>query len=94
MTMTRLGKIYNDLFDIYEGLQSFRETDPPLVQRLAVARDTRRELRRLTATNVESKDAIDILTMLENGLGHWLTFVEYPEVEQQIIESKRYYVNR
>jgi hypothetical protein len=74
-------EIYDDLFDIYEGLQSFLETDPPLIQRLAVTRDTRRKLRRLTATDVESKDAIDILTMLENGLGHWLTFVEYPEVE-------------
>ncbi len=73
--------IYNDLFDIYEGLQSFLETDPSLLQRLVVARDARRELRRLTATNVESEDAIEILTMLENGLGHWLTFVEYPDVE-------------
>jgi transposase len=73
--------IYNDLFDIYEGLQEFLETDPSLLQRLVVARDARRELRRLTATNVESEDAIEVLTMLENGLGHWLTFVEYPDVE-------------
>ena len=73
--------VYDDLFDIYEGLQEFLETDPPLLQRLVVARDTRRELRRLTATSVESKDAIEVLTMLENGLSHWLTFVEYPEIE-------------
>jgi hypothetical protein len=46
-----------------------------------VARDAQRELRRLTATDVESEDAIEVLTMLENGLGNWLTFVEYPEVE-------------
>jgi len=73
--------IYGELFDIYEGLQDFLETDPPLLQRLVVAQDTREELRRLTGRNVQSEDAIDVLTMLNNGLGHWLTFVEYPEVE-------------
>lgn len=74
-------EIYNNLFDIFEGLKSFLETDPSLLQRLVVARDAQRELRRLTATDVESEDAIEVLTMLENGLGNWLTFVEYPEVE-------------
>ena len=73
--------IYNDLFDIYEDLQAFLETDPTLLQRLVVARDSRRRLRELTAIDVKSEDAIEVLTMLENGLGHWLTFVEYPAVE-------------
>jgi transposase len=78
---TEAWSIYNLLFDIFDGLKSFLQTDPTPVQRLVVQSNARNELERLARTEVQSEDADDVLTMLENGIGHWLTFVVHPDVE-------------
>ncbi|WP_302080139.1 IS66 family transposase [Salinibaculum rarum] len=74
-------EIYNRLFEIFDGLKEFVNTDPSPVQRIIVQRESREELRRIAETEVESEDAEDVLTMLGNGIGHWLTFVVYPQVK-------------
>jgi len=48
---------------------------------MIVQREARKELKRIAETGVESEDAEDILTMLNNSIGHWLTFVVYPQVK-------------
>jgi hypothetical protein len=73
--------IYNQLHDIYDDLQSFLDTDPTLTQRQAKIEETREELRELTATEVESQEAVEELKMLHNGIPHWLTFVGHPNVD-------------
>lgn len=73
--------IYNELHEIYDDLQSFLDTEPTLTKRKAKIEKTREELRDLTATEVESQDAIDELKMLHNGIPHWLTFVGHPDVD-------------
>jgi hypothetical protein len=78
---TEARSIYNRLFDIFEGLKSFLRTDPTPVQRLVIQTNAREELERLARTEVQSEDADDVLTMLENGIRHWLTFVVHPDVE-------------
>lgn len=78
---TEAWSIYNRLFDIFEGLKSFLQTDPTPVQRFVVQNNARKELERLAETEVQSENADDVLTMLENGLGHWLTFVVHPDVK-------------
>lgn len=78
---TEAWSIYNRLFDIFEGLKSFLRTDPTPIQRLVIQNNAREELERLTKAEVQSKDADDVLTMLENGIGHWLTFVVHPDVK-------------
>jgi hypothetical protein len=78
---TEAWSIYNRLFDIFEGLKSFLQTNPTPVQRLVIQRNARKELERLAGSEVQSEDADDVLTMLENGIGHWLTFVVHPDVE-------------
>jgi transposase len=78
---TEAWGIYNQLFEIFDGLKEFVNTDPSPVQRIIVQRESRKELRRIAETEVESEDAEDVLTMLGNGIGHWLTFVVYPQVK-------------
>lgn len=73
--------IYDQLHDIYDDLQSFLDTDPTLTQRQAKIEETREELRELTATEVESQEAVEELKMLHNGIPHWLTFVGHPNVD-------------
>ena len=78
---TEAWGIYSRLQELFRGLKLFLGTNPSSFQRVIVERAAREELEKLIATEVESEDAHAVLTMLENGLGHWLTFVLYPTVE-------------
>jgi transposase len=78
---TEALEIYSKLRELFQGLKRFLNTSPTVLQRVVVERAAREKLEELVATKVESEDAADVLTMLENGLGHWLTFVLYPKVE-------------
>lgn len=78
---TEAWAIYQELQALFERLKMFLETEPTPVQRIIVRKAARKRMETLVATDVESEDAADVLTMLANGLGDWLTFISYPEVE-------------
>jgi len=80
-TDTEAWSIYEELQELFEGLKTFLDTEPTPFQRIIIRTEARKQLERLLATEVDSEEATDALTMLGNGLGDWLTFVNYPDVE-------------
>jgi transposase len=78
---TEAWAIYDALQELFHGLKRFLDTDPSAFQRIVVQRAAREYLEELVATSVDSEDATEVLTMVENGLGDWLTFLDFPAVE-------------
>lgn len=73
--------IFRDLWQLFQTLQTVLETDPTA--------DRRRELKEMAAAALEEfvgrdcaePDVQGLLTTIERGLGHWLTFVERAAVD-------------
>lgn len=78
---TEAQSLYEALQKLHDGLNRFLDTNPSPLQRIIVQQEARRRLETLIAEGAETEKARDALQTLEGGLGDWLTFVVYPEVD-------------
>lgn len=77
------AEIDAELHEIYDGLKRFLDRDPPPSER---DRERRREqatqsMQELVDREPEHEEVDKLLTYIENGMGHWLTFVTKDGVE-------------
>lgn len=73
--------IDTELARIYAELIEFIETGPPPPERTERRANAMVALEGLIDTEVEHEEVQKLLTYIENGLGHWLTFVTTPAVD-------------
>lgn len=70
-----------ELERMYAELSDFIETGPPPPERTERRAHAMAALEELIDTEVEHEEVQQLLTYIDNGLGHWLTFVTNPAVE-------------
>lgn len=70
-----------ELERLYAELIEFMEAVPPPPERTERRADAMAALEELLDMKVEHGEVQQLLTYIENGLGHWLTFVTNPAVE-------------
>lgn len=73
--------IFRDLWQLYQSLKSFLETDPTPEQRAEVVDVATATLEEILSRECESEEVQKFQTKLERGVGHWFTFVTHPQVE-------------
>jgi len=78
---TEVWFLYRGLLLLFNRLKAFLDTDPSPMQRICVQQAVRDSFQRIADMDVDSEDAADLLTMLGNGIGNWLTFLDFPAVE-------------
>jgi transposase len=81
--------LYEKLQDLHNGLNTFLDSEPTLMQRITVQQQARELIDSLIAEGAESKKALDLLQTLQGGLGHWFTFVTYPKVRSTNNQAER-----
>ncbi len=81
--------LYEKLQDLHNGLNTFLNTNPTLMQRITVQQQARKLINSLIAEGAESEEALDLLQTLQGGLGHWFTFVTYPKVKSTNNQAER-----
>jgi transposase len=73
--------IFRNLWQLFESLQAFLETDPSPEQRTKVTDRATAAMEDLLTHEYENEELQKFQTKIERGMGHWFTFVEYPHVE-------------
>lgn len=73
--------IFRDLWQLFQSLQSFLETDPSAEQREEVLNVATATLEEILSRECDHKEVQKLQTKLERGVGHWFTFVTHPQVE-------------
>jgi len=73
--------IDDELHRIYEELLEFLESGPPPPERTEKRAAVTDALEELADREAAHEDVQALLTYLDNGMGHWLTFVTDPTVE-------------
>ena len=72
--------VYRYLTQMYAGLQAWLETGPSDRQRAQMHRAAQRGLEALVNWSVPDGPVATLLSKIEGGIGHWLTFVGEPAV--------------
>lgn len=73
--------IFRDLWQLFNSLQAFLETDPSPEQRAEVAEVAAAAMEDLFTHEYDNEELRKFQTKIERGMGHWFTFVEYPHVD-------------
>lgn len=73
--------MFRDLWQLFNSLQAFLETDPSPEQRAEVAEVAASAMGDLVTHEYEEEELRKFQTKIERGMGRWFTFVEYPQVD-------------
>ncbi|KXA92825.1 hypothetical protein AKJ64_02095 [candidate division MSBL1 archaeon SCGC-AAA259E17] len=77
------------LHEIYDQLNEFLEEDPPPSEREKKKERAMDAMKEITEEEYEEEKVADLITYIENGMGHWFTYVVEPDVDPTNNQAER-----
>ncbi|KXB06889.1 hypothetical protein AKJ51_02615 [candidate division MSBL1 archaeon SCGC-AAA382A20] len=77
------------LHEIYHHIKEFLEGDPPPPEREEKKKWGMKVVKELTEKEYEEKETAELITYIENGMGHWFPYVVEPDVDPTNNQAER-----